>query len=133
MDADESSFRNVNSINVRHLPEVNKNEVSIQTACLSVPSSGLSTLYPSASSQIYGTPITSQTGLSSLQRFLSVQMPLVRLEQGKAQASTFHPGNKTVMKLLENCNYLTAVNALARIFKWKSKEIMSVCQESRYF
>ena len=83
MDVNESSFRNVNSINVRHLPEVNKKEVSIQTASLSMPSSGL----------------------SSLQRFLSVQMPLVRLEKGQAQTSTLHPGNKTVMKLLENCNY----------------------------
>ena len=108
MNVDESSFRNVNTINVRHLPEVNKKEVSIQTASLSMPSSGL----------------------SSLQRFLSVQMPLVRLEKRQAQTSTLHPGNKIVMKLLENCNYLTAVNALARIFKWKSKEIMSVCQEN---
>ena len=71
MNVDESSFRNVNAINVRHLPEVNKKEVSIQTASLIMPSSGL----------------------SSLQRFLSVQMPLVRLEKRQAQTSALHPGN----------------------------------------
>ena len=122
---EEGSWRKLTgSIDVASLPETNRKEIH-QNA---VVASSMSMTLPQASAgQGVRTPI--QTGLPTLQHFLSVETPLVRLEQECAQVPDLHPANEIMTELLQRNNYQATINVIARIFRLASKESIANCQE----